>query len=311
MDGRAGVSGGSSYYHRGAKTECVAPEGEKALTTEVTNPLKPYLGTLIDVRELADEIKLFRVELNKDGGRKAFASYAPGQFAFLSAFGVGEAPFGLASVPGRTEALEFAIMEVGTVTSALHRMEPGEAVGVRGPLGNCFPLDEFRGKNVVVLGGGIGGAPLRPVIQTILDRRDEFGRLEILWAARQPSLLVFTDEYDEWRAAPDTTLHLTVDRADGDWQGEVGLITQLLEKVASSPDDAVAVICGPPVMIKFTALTLSKLGFAPQQMVMTLEAKMKCGIGKCGRCNMGDRYVCIHGPVFAYSEVAEFLETVV
>lgn len=279
--------------------------------TELPNPMKPYLGTVTGVRELADGIRLFRVELSDDGGQKAFGDYAPGQFAFLSAFGVGEAPFGLASVPGRTEALEFAIMEVGTVTSALHRMEPGETVGVRGPLGKGFSMDDFKGKNVVVLGGGIGGAPLRPVIQTILDDRAVYGHLDILWAAREPSLLVFTDEYDEWRGAPDTTLHLTVDRAGGEWEGEVGLITHLLEKVAPSPENAVAVICGPPAMIKFTALTLGKLGFAPQQMVMTLEAKMKCGIGKCGRCNMGEKYVCIHGPVFAYSEVANFLESVV
>jgi len=278
--------------------------------TDMGNPMKPYLGVLTGVKDLATGIKLFQVRLNDDAARERF-DYAPGQFGFLSAFGVGEAPFGLASVPWRGEALEFAIMEVGTVTSALHRMETGEIVGVRGPLGNAFPLDEFKGKNIVVLGGGIGGAPLRPVIHTILDNRSDYGHLDILWAARQPSLLVFTDEYDEWRAAPDTDLHLTVDRADDKWAGHVGLITKLLEKEAPSPENAVAIICGPPVMIKFTALTLSKMGFAPQQMIMTLEAKMKCGIGKCGRCNMGDRFVCIHGPVFTYAEVSSFLESFV
>ena len=279
--------------------------------TETSNPMKPYLGTLTGVKDMADGIKLFQVRLNDDIEREQFNHYAPGQFAFLSAFGVGEAPFGLASVPRRTEALEFAIMEIGTVTAALHRMEPGEIVGVRGPLGNCFPMDEFKGKNIVVLGGGIGGAPLRPVIQTILGNRADYGHLDILWAAREPSLLVFTDEYDEWRVAPDTALHLTVERADGDWRGNLGLITQLLEKVAPSPENAVAVICGPPLMIKFTTLTLSKLGFAPEQMIMTLEAKMKCGIGKCGRCNMGDKFVCIHGPVFTYTQVSSFLESFV
>jgi len=278
--------------------------------TETPNPMKPYLGTLTGVKDLATDIKLLQVRLNEDVERERFV-YAPGQFAFLSAFGVGEAPFGLASVPWRSEDLEFAVMAVGTVTSALHRMEPGQTVGVRGPLGNSFPMSDFRGKDVVVLGGGIGGAPLRPVIQTILENRDDFGHLDILWAARKPSLLVFADEYDEWQAAPDTALHLTVDSADGDWTGHVGLITDLLEKVSPSPANAVAIICGPPNMIKFTALTLSRLGFAPQQMTMTLEAKMKCGIGKCGRCNLGDRFVCIHGPVFVYTEVADFLESFV
>jgi NAD(P)H-flavin reductase len=132
-----------------------------------------------------------------------------------------------------------------------------------------------------------------------------------LWAARRPSLLVFTDEYDDWRAAPNTDLHLTVDEGDATWSGNVGLITQLLEEVAPSPEDAVAIICGPPIMIKFAVLTAKKLGFADEQMIMTLEAKMKCGIGKCGRCNMGEKFVCLDGPVFSYTQVSRFLESFV
>jgi NAD(P)H-flavin reductase len=268
--------------------------------------MRPLLGTLVQVTDLADEIKLFQVDLN--GG--CFA-YEPGQFAFVSAFGVGEAPFGLASTMSRTSALEFAISRMGTVTSALHRMEPGAVVGVRGPLGNRFPLKEMQGKNVVVLGGGIGGAPLRPVIHSILDNRADYGRLTILWAARSPSLLVFTNEYDSWRAAADTELHLTVDEGGATWTGNVGLITQLLERVAPSPENSLAVICGPPIMIKFVILGLKKMGFADEQMIMTLEAKMKCGIGKCGRCNMGEKFVCLDGPVFSYTEVSHFLESFV
>lgn len=272
--------------------------------SERENPMRPMLGELVGVKDLADEIKLFQIELNGDG-----FDYQPGQFAFLSAFGVGEAPFGLASTSERTPTLEFAINRVGTVTAALHRLEPGTVVGVRGPMGNSFPLDEIRGKNVVVLGGGIGGAPLRPVIHTILDNRKDYGQLKILWAARTPSLLVFTDEYDAWRAAPNTELHLTVDEGDAAWTGNVGLITELLQQVAPSPKDAVAIICGPPIMIKFVILMLHKLGFTDKQMLMTLEAKMKCGIGKCGRCNMGEQFVCLDGPVFSYTEVSGFLES--
>jgi NAD(P)H-flavin reductase len=270
------------------------------------NPMRPLLGTLAGAKDLGHDIKLFQIELNGE-----VFDYQPGQFAFLSAFGVGEAPFGLASTTARTAALEFAINRVGTVTSALHRLEPGAVVGVRGPLGNSFPLDEMKGKDLVVLGGGIGGAPLRPVIHTILDDRTDYGRLTILWAARSPSLLVFTDEYEAWGAAPDTQLHLTVDEGDADWTGNVGLITQLLEQVAPSPQNSVAIICGPPIMIKFVILGLKKLGFADEQMIMTLEAKMKCGIGKCGRCNMGEKYVCLDGPVFNYTEVSRFLESFV
>lgn len=272
--------------------------------SERENPMRPMLGELVGVKDLADEIKLFQIELNGDG-----FDYQPGQFAFLSAFGVGEAPFGLASTSERTPTLEFAINRVGTVTAALHRLEPGTVVGVRGPMGNSFPLDEIRGKNVVVLGGGIGGAPLRPVIHTILDNRKDYGQLKILWAARTPSLLVFTDEYDAWRAAPNTELHLTVDEGDAAWTGNVGLITELLQQLAPSPKDAVAIICGPPIMIKFVILMLHKLGFTDKQMLMTLEAKMKCGIGKCGRCNMGEQFVCLDGPVFSYTEVSGFLES--
>lgn len=274
--------------------------------SERENPMRPMLGRLVGVKDLADEIKLFQIELNGDG-----FDHQPGQFAFLSAFGVGEAPFGLASTSERTPTLEFAINRVGTVTAALHKLEPGTVVGVRGPMGNSFPLDEIRGKNVVVLGGGIGGAPLRPVIHTILDNRKDYGHLKILWAARTPSLLVFTDEYDAWRAAPDTELHLTVDEGDAAWTGNVGLITELLQEVAPSPKDAVAIICGPPIMIKFVILMLHKLGFTDKQMLMTLEAKMKCGIGKCGRCNMGEQFVCLDGPVFSYTEVSGFLESFV
>ena len=277
---------------------------------KTTNPMRPYLGTLVGVKDLATDIKLFQVELNDSHVRERF-TYCPGQFAFLSAFGVGEAPFGLASIPSRGPTLEFAIAKVGTVTAALHAMEEGSIVGVRGPMGNCFPLEEIKGKNVIVLGGGIGGAPLRPVIHIILDQREDYGHLTILWAARNPSLLVFTDEYDDWRAAPRTELHLTVDQGDESWTGNVGLITELLEKVAPSPENAVTITCGPPIMIKFVMLTLEKLGFTAEQMITTLEAKMKCGIGKCGRCNLGEKFVCVDGPVFTYTEISQFLESFV
>ena len=272
------------------------------------NPMRPYLGRLAQVTDLASEIKLFRVEL-MNGGRDAFACYQPGQFAFLSAFGLGEAPFGIASTPERGTALDFAVNRLGSVTTGLHELGPGDVVGVRGPLGNCFPMEQFKGRHLVVIGGGIGGAPLRPVIQTVLDHRTDYGHLTILWAARHPSLLVFTDEYDEWRAAPDTEVHLTVDQPDATWDHNVGLITELMEKVAPSPRGAVAITCGPPVMIHFAGKVLDRLGFEPEQSYVTLEARMHCGIGKCGRCNLGEKLVCVDGPVFTLAEVGRLLES--
>jgi NAD(P)H-flavin reductase len=272
------------------------------------NPMRPHIGRLAGVRDLATGIKLFQVELAEPQGRAAFADYRPGQFAFLSAFGAGEAPFGITSTPGRGPLVEFAVHALGHVTRALHGMEAGDPVGVRGPLGNAFPMEALQGRDVLILGGGIGGAPLRPVIHTILDNREDYGHLTILWAARSPDLLVYTEEFEDWRAAPRTELHVTVDRGDAAWQGNVGLITQLLEQVNPPTRGVVSVTCGPPIMIHFAFLTLQKLGFLPEQMLTTLEARMHCGIGKCGRCNLGEKFVCVDGPVFWAHEIAEFLE---
>jgi sulfhydrogenase subunit gamma (sulfur reductase) len=276
------------------------------------DPMRPYLGRLVGKKELGTDIRLFQIELTEPVGKSHFADYRPGQFAFVSALGVGEAPFGITSIPSRGEVLEFGVAKLGSVTGALHSLEVGEMVGVRGPLGNWFPMDEVKGKNIIVLGGGIGGAPLRPVINSILDHRSDYGHLTILWAARTPSLLVFTGEYETWQSAPDTTLHLTVDKGDEQWKAtgrSEGLITQLLEKVAPSPENAVTITCGPPIMIHFASLTLKKLGFSLEQMWTTLEARMHCGIGKCGRCNMGEKLVCADGPVFRQDQVAGFLES--
>jgi len=273
-----------------------------------SNPLMPYLGKLVEVKDLANEIKLFRVEM-QDGGSQAFRDYRPGQFAFVSAFGAGEAPFGIASTPRRGATVDFAVARLGSVTTGLHELGEGDLLGVRGPLGNSFPMETFQGKNIIVLGGGIGGAPLRPVIQHVLDQRSDYGKLTILWAARHPSLLVFTDEYDEWRAAPDTTLHLTVDQPDEGWKGSTGIITELLAKVAPSPENAVTITCGPPIMIYYVTKLLAELGFAAKDNYVTLEARMHCGLGKCGRCNLGEKLICVDGPVFNMEDVGNLIET--
>lgn len=268
----------------------------------MNNPYLPHLAMLSEVRPLATGIKLFRCHF-LDGQGPSF-HYAPGQFGFLSAFGVGEAPFGLAISERRNQGeIEFAVQRMGTVTSMLHEMQVGDLVGVRGPVGNGFPLDELKGRRIIILGGGIGLAPLRPLIQEMLDHRTDYGELVIFCAARGPELLVFRDEYAEWAEAPDTTVHVTVDRGDATWTGNVGLITQALAGVAPSPEGAIAVTCGPPIMIKFLLKELARLGFQPDQVITTLEAKMKCGLGKCGRCNTGRSFVCKDGPVYTLAEL--------
>ncbi len=266
----------------------------------------PYLATLKSSIELTPDVKLLKVELVDPAARASF-NYKPGQFAMLSAFGEGEAPFGIVSL-SHEDSLEFAVRRVGTVTRALHEIELGEALGVRGPFGNYFPLEDYANKSIVIIGGGIGMAPLRPVIKKILEQRGQYGKLLIINGARSPKDLVFAPEFKAWTEAPNTQLVLTVDRGDEKWGGKVGLVPDIVKEVAPSPDNAIAIICGPAIMIRYTLQALKKLGFQDKQIVTTLEAKMKCGMGKCARCNVGDKYVCKDGPVFTLEQIAQFLE---
>ncbi len=271
------------------------------------NPFVPHLATLKNVTVLTPDINLLNLELEDPAVRDSF-DYKPGQFAFLSAFGVGEAPFGLASLAYRKDGLGFAVRRIGTVTAALHELEPGATIGVRGPFGNYFPLEQYQGKNIYIIGGGIGMAPLRPVINTILDHRADYGELIIINGARNPKDLVFAPEFDTWAKAPRTRLELTVDRGDESWKGRVALVPAVVAELKLSPQNAVAITCGPPIMIRFVLIELKKLGFADNQIVTTLEGKMKCGLGKCARCNVGERYICVDGPVFTMEQISRFIE---
>ena len=276
-------------------------EAEKS----IKNPFVPFPATLSEVIDLTPDVKLFTLKLDRPEDE---FDYKPGQFAFVSAYGVGESPFGLTSVAYRKEGLQVAVRRVGTVTNALHQLEPGARTGVRGPFGNFFPLDDYKGKNIIIIGGGIGFAPLRPVITTILDNRDSYGEVLILNGARTPSDLCFASEFDTWAKSPRTRVELTVDAADKNWKGRVALIPNVVMELAPSSKDAVAILCGPPIMIKFTLAKLKDLGFGNEQIVTTLEGKMKCGLGKCFRCNVGEKYVCKDGPVFTFEQISKFIE---
>ena len=271
------------------------------------NPLLPHLATLKDVIDQTPDVALFKLELNDPDIRDSF-EYKPGQFIFVSAFGTGESPFGLSSVSYRKGDLEVAVRRVGTVTGSLHELEPGATVGVRGPFGNHFPLDEYKGKNIFIIGGGIGFAPLRPIITTIIDHRDDYQDLLILNGARTPADLCFATEFDTWAASPGTKVELTVDAGDESWTGRVALIPAVVKELNPSPDNAIAIICGPPIMIHFTLIELKKLNFQDNQIVTTLEGKMKCGLGKCARCNVGEKYICQDGPVFTMEQISQLIE---
>jgi NAD(P)H-flavin reductase len=199
------------------------------------------------------------------------------------------------------------VNKAGVLTTALHNLEEGEIIGVRGPLGNCFPLEVFEDKNMVIIGGGFAFTTLRSLTNYILyeENRSRFGNVAVIYGARSPGLLLYKDELEKWGKRTDLDLHLTVDKADKGWQRKVGVVPNIIKEIAPSPENAYAVVCGPPIMIKFTLPVLRDLGFPPERIVLSLEMKMKCGIGMCGRCNIGNQYVCKDGPIFTLAQLNE------
>jgi len=270
----------------------------------MNNPYLPNLARIEHIKQETPDTKTFQAVILDEDVHRNF-DYKPGQFQMISVFGVGEAPFCLTASPTRREYIEFSVKRMGVVTTALHSMREGDIVGIRGPFGNHFPYQEMEGKNIIFIGGGIGLAPLRSLIQFCLDNREKYGDLTIIYGARSSDDLCFKEELKEWASAERTKVYLTIDRQDGKWDGHIGFVPPYVMEIAPSPDNAYAVTCGPPIMIKFTIENLLKLGFPPERIITTLEMRMKCGIGKCGRCNVGSKYVCLDGPVFSYAELKE------
>jgi len=267
-----------------------------------------YAPQLAEIKEIAQETpdtRTYRLEFADEKLRDEF-TFEPGQFGEYSAFGEGESTFCIASSPTRKGFIECTFKDVGRVTGGLSRRNAGDPVGVRGPYGNHFPYELMKGKNLHIVGGGIGIAPLRSLIWFVLDNRKDYGDVTILYGARSVGDLLYKREFDEW-AKQDAKLILTVDPGGEtpDWKGKVGFVPPVMEEVGLDPKDAFVVTCGPPIMIKFAFQSLSKMGFAPDKVITTLENRMKCGIGKCGRCNVGSKYVCLDGPVFSQAEIDE------
>jgi sulfhydrogenase subunit gamma (sulfur reductase) len=270
------------------------------------NPYVPFPMRIEEIIvETEDEnIKTFELSFMAKADEERFV-YTPGQFAEVSVFGKGEAPFGMASTPTRPGRLAFSVSKIGVVTGALHRMEKGDVVGVRGPLGNGYPLETFKGKNLVLVGGGFGFSTLRSLTNFILhdSNRKAYKDLTVIYGARRPGLLLYKRDLKAWQERGDLQVHLTVDKSDDGWQGHVGFVPDVTRAVAPNPEEALAVVCGPPAMIQFTLPVLKQLGFGDESVFLSLEMRMKCGIGKCGRCNLGSKYICSDGPVFSQAEL--------
>ena len=271
--------------------------------TNINEPLIPMVCEIVAIRQDTPDVKTFRVVTPE--GKKPF-EHMPGQCAMLSMPGIGEAMFSITSSPTNKEFMEFSIKKCGCVTSWLHQAEVGQQITVRGPYGNGFPVEkDFKGKNLLFIAGGIGLAPLRSVINYVRANRQNYGTVDIVYGSRSMDDLVdFKEIQEEWKNEKDFNVYLTIDRPQEGWDGHVGFVPAYVKEV-NIPTDRTAVLCGPPIMIKFTLQALLELGFEKTQVFTTLEFRMKCGIGKCGRCNVGDKYICKDGPVFRMDQLEE------
>jgi len=234
--------------------------------------------------------------------------YMPGQFVEFSILGKGESPFGIASSPTERDFLRFTVNRTGSVTNEIHYLQEGDEVGIRGPLGNWYPVDKFKGENIVIIGGGFAFTTLRSLLIYLINHRDEYGEITVIYGARNPDLFIYKDEITEWEKRDDLNFHLTIDNQVDGWNKKVGFVPAVTKEIAPSAEKSWVVVCGPPIMIRYTLLVLIDLHFPDERIYTSLERRMKCGIGKCGRCNIGSKYICIDGPVFSLKELKKIPE---
>ncbi len=269
------------------------------------DPMTPrFLSIKRRVRETAD---VFSLEIGVGDAGPLVQGFRPGQFNMLYAFGVGEIPISVSVDASVTSHITHTIRSVGPVSAALAKLRPGDQVGIRGPFGSHWPVDEAAGYDVLVIAGGIGLAPLRPALYHLLRHREAYGRVALLYGARTPGDLLYRRELDTWRRTPNLQVRVTVDRAGPDWVGDVGYVTGLLPKVRFTPVDTLAMVCGPEPMIRSTALALEAVGVTATQTFVSLERNMKCAIGFCGHCQFGPHFICKDGPVFRYDRVRDLM----
>ncbi len=267
------------------------------------NIFLPQETKIVKAEQVTENEKHFTLKL-ADGAKFKFE---PGQILEVSLFGFGEIPIGLASSPVRENTFDIVIRGVGRVSNAINALNEGDSLFIRGPLGNGFPLDKLRNNNILVVAGGLGLCPTRSLINYIRDKRDEFKDFTLFYGSRDPSQRMFTKDLADMHAAPDVNLYETVDKGDSSWKGNVGVITTLFQQAKLVADTKV-IICGPPIMFKFVIAECEKIGISKDSIYLDLERRMKCGVGKCGHCQINDKYVCVDGPVFAYSDIQNLEE---
>jgi NAD(P)H-flavin reductase len=277
----------------------------RAIVTHDKGISIPHEAKIVNIRELTDTTKLFELKFIQDHLNPLF-EHNPGQFVEISKYGVGEIPISITSPPTKRGSFELGIRNVGNVTNAIHNMKKGDVVGIRGPFGNGFPIDEYKGKDLLFVTGGLGYLPLRSVFRYAIVKRKEYGKIFLLYGDRCPADVLFPEENDDYEARKDVIFHSTVDRDDDKcWAGNIGVVTNLFPNIADQldPQNTVAMICGPPIMYKFAIMELEKLGLNADHIFLSLERKMKCGVGKCCHCGVGDKFVCIDGPVFTLRQI--------
>ncbi|MBU8870202.1 MAG: FAD/NAD(P)-binding protein [Gemmatimonadales bacterium] len=277
--------------------EMVSPDNAKDLYL-------PVMAEIIKVEQMTELETLYTVAL-PDG---AELGHKPGQFVELSIFGVGEAPFSISSSPTMPGVFELGVRKVGMLTEVLSRMQPGQKVGIRGPFGNGIDLENFKGKDVLIVAGGIGLVPMRSMINYVIDNQQDFGKLHIVYGARTDSELLFEDELERWTADAGIDYRVTVDQGSSEWTGPTGVITTLIPGLELDLANTVCCICGPPVMYRFALMALKSKGLPERNIYMSLERRMKCGVGKCGHCQINSSYVCHDGPVYHYPEIKSLQE---
>jgi NAD(P)H-flavin reductase len=267
----------------------------------------PMLPLLCRVEQMRQETHdTFTLKLRLTNGVRELP-FLPGQFNMLYVFGVGEVPISISGNPNLPDVLVHTTREVGIVTKAMRQLKPGSTLGVRGPFGNPWPVQEAEGNDVVIVAGGIGLAPLRPVLYYLLARREKYGKIVLLYGTRTPSDILYRKELEKWRAHFDLEVFVTVDRATNGWHGDVGVVTTLISRASFEPFSSTALICGPEVMMRFAVLELQKRGIRSEDIFVSMERNMKCAVGFCGHCQFGPKFICKDGPVMRYYEIKDLL----